>query len=86
MNDSNSLFTYQSGVSNKDYNNLTLVPYFDATELHVTGMANVCGNNLKCLFDVATTKHAQMGQIFMNVHEYYSKLQEMSKPSKWMLQ
>ena len=78
-----SLFTYDSGQSSEIFNDLTFAPVLDIADLpfsNMSGVAETCGDNLECLFDVGATGDIEVGQVSVQVQKTYNETIEISRP------
>lgn len=79
-----SLFTYIDGQSPTTFDNPSFTPAFDASDLpfaNMPGVAEVCGDNLECLFDVGATGDIEVGQAVVDIQITYNETVEESQPS-----
>lgn len=80
---SSSLFSYNPGESPVTYNNTAFEPVFDLEELpffNMSGVAEVCGNSVECLFDVGSTGSVQVGQSTRSAQDVYIETVMLSQP------
>ena len=57
---------------------------FEAADLpfaNMSGVAEVCGESLECLFDVGATGDIEVGRVAVEVQITYTETVEISQPS-----
>ena len=85
INATDSLFTYIPGQSATTFDNTAFSPVFDVSDLpfaNMSGVAELCGNSLECLFDVGATGDLEVGQVAVEVQITYNETVEVSQPSE----
>lgn len=88
INANDSLFTYVPGQLPATFDNPDFTPIFDASDLpfaNMSGLVQICGDSLECLFDVGATGDFDVGMVAVEVQIEYSETVEDSQLSKCML-
>ncbi len=78
-----SLFTYNPGQSVETYINTQFVPEFDPLQLpfiNMMGAAEVCGDNVECLFDIGSTGLISLGNITLEAQIEFNETLDLSEP------
>ena len=78
-----SLFTYTPGQSAATFDDPSFTPVFDLSDLpfaNMSGVAEICGDSLECLFDVGATGDIEVGLVDVEVQVTYNETVEISNP------
>ena len=80
-----TIFTYRPGDSWSEFYDPAFVPVYEPVFNDSTlenEAKSVCGDDVFCLFDIATTKRVDIGASTMEDSQGFDNIVELSKPSK----